>query len=139
MGIVRAGQSMAGAACAELLFNKIRSLLVILMVEKEGIRCQSAVGIRSATCKISVDLILRNEHFMLIPFKTVSCFKGNGLFRKLLKLSKHPIRCIVFEAHDRRIFFIRCCKSLQPVNKVKHILLLRKILLNSLGSIWVST
>ena len=101
------------------------------MGKEKSVCRQSAVGIGSATSKISVDLILRNEHFMLIPCKTVSCLVGDSLFRKLPKLSKHPVRGIVAETHDRLIFLIRCRQPLQAVNKVSHVLRLRQILRNS--------
>ena len=125
MGIVRAGQGMAGAASAELLFNKVCSFLAVLMVQEERICCQSAVGIGSATGKIGVDFILRDKHFMLVPRKTVPCIEGYSFFCKLLKHSQHPIRRIVFEAHDIRIFFIRRREAIQSIYEVKHILLTR--------------
>ena len=69
-----------------LFLDKTCPRFFIFMQQIKGIRPKPALRIRSTSCKISINLILRNEHRMFFPRKPVSCLIRDDLIRKLLKL-----------------------------------------------------
>ena len=69
-----------------LFLDKTCPRSFILMQQIKGIRPEPALRIRSTSCKISINLILCNEHRMFFPGKPIPCLIRDDLIRKLLKL-----------------------------------------------------
>ena len=94
-----------------MVFQEVCPLFLILMIQEERIDCQPAIRIRPAACKKSIDLIIRDKNFLLIPLKALSCLIRLKRESKLLKLFRYLIRAVELHPHHTFIFGVGFCQS----------------------------
>ena len=111
MGIICTGKCMTAAANAVSVFQKRRAFCFLFVIKEETVRCQSAIRIRPAACKESIDLIFRDKNFLLIPLKALSCLIRLERESKLLKLFRYFVRAIELHPHHTFIFGVGFCQS----------------------------
>ncbi len=97
---------MAAAADPIMLFQEVSPLFFVLMIQEKRIDCQPTVRIIAAPCEISVYFIFRDELFILIPVKALSCGKILIRLCKLPEQCRHLIRLIKVHPHQVFIFGI---------------------------------
>ena len=102
---------MTAATHTVSVFQKRRAFCFLRMGKEETVRCQPAIRIRPAACKESIDLIVRDKDFLLIPLKALSCLIRLEREGKLLKLFRHLIRAIKLHPHHAFIFGVSFCQS----------------------------
>ena len=111
MGIICTGKCMTAAAHTVSVFQKCRAFCFLRMGKEETVRCQSAIRIRPAACKKSIDLIVRDKDFLRIPLKALSCLIGLIREGELLKSFRHLIRAVELHPHHTFIFGVGFCQS----------------------------
>ena len=111
-----------------LILEKIGSFLIVRMIQIERIDCQPPIRVRAAAGKKSIDLVLCNEHFMLMPGETIPCAKGHSLFCKGSEHCQHTVRTVILKPHHRVIFFISCRQPFQTLDQIIYILRTGQIL-----------
>ena len=95
---------MAAAADSVMIFQEASPLFFVLMIQEKRIDCQPTVRIIAAPCEVSIDFIFRDELFILIPVKAISCGKILIRLCKLLEQSRNLIRLIKVHPHQVFIF-----------------------------------
>lgn len=101
----------AGHHIEEEEFDECRAFCFLRMGKEETVRCQSAIRIRPAACKKSIDLIFRDKDFLRIPLKALSCLIGLIREGELLKSFRHLIRAVELHPHHTFIFGVGFCQS----------------------------
>ena len=139
MGIICTGKCMTAAAHTVSVFQKRRAFCFLFVIKVETVRCQSAIRIRPAACKESIDLIFRDKNFLLIPLKALSCLIRLERESKLLKLFRYFVRAIELHPHHAFIFGIGFCQPQKTFVQVSQKFRLVKHLCKAFCKFRVST
>ena len=122
MGIVCPAQGMAASPDPILAFQELRLFLRCFILDKKRIGGKPPIGIRAAPSKESVNLILGNKCWMLLPCKPLPCLIGNCFLCKFLELSRHSVRAVERKTYQILIRFICFRQSRQTLVQIRQIL-----------------